>query len=248
MNETMKQLLDRKSVRVFEDKEVVKEIKNNIIEAAIQAPTAGNQMMYTILDITDQAILDKLAESCDHQPFIAQSKMALVFCADYQKWYDTFASVVEAPRMPGVGELLLGCNDALIAAQNAVVAAESYGIGSCYIGDMMERFEYHKELLNLPRYVFPVTLLVFGYPTKQQAERAKPNRFNRKYIVHENSYRQMDKNELKEMFEQRATLTPNVPFDFENWVKAFYNRKYNSDFSKEMTRSVNEYIKLFDGE
>ena len=247
MNETMKQLIERKSIRVFEDKEIEQGIKDNIIEAAIQAPTAGNQTMYTILNITDQDILDKLAKSCDQQPFIAQSKMALVFCADYQKWYDTFASVVEMERMPGVGELLLACNDALIAAQNAVVAAESYGVGSCYIGDMMEQFEYHRELLNLPRYVFPVTLLVFGYPTKQQKERVKPSRFERKYVVCENEYQQMSKEELKEMFEKRATLTPDVPFDFDNWVKTFYNRKYNSDFSREMTRSVNEYIKLFDG-
>lgn len=247
MNETMKQICNRKSIRVFEDKDITEDIKDNIIDAAMQAPTAGNQMMYTILDITDQGILDKLAESCDHQPFIAKSKMALIFCADYQKWYDTFASVIEEPRMPGVGELLLGCNDALIAAQNAVVAAESFGIGSCYIGDMMECFEYHKELLSLPRYVFPVTLVVFGYPTKQQAESKKVNRFDRKYIVHENGYRHMDKNELREMFEQRASLTPNVPFNFEKWLNAFYKRKYNSDFSKEMTRSVNEYIKLFDG-
>ena len=71
MNETIRQLKDRKSVRVYEDRPVEAEIKAAIIDAAIQAPTAGNMSLYTILDITDPAIKAALAESCDHQPFIA---------------------------------------------------------------------------------------------------------------------------------------------------------------------------------
>ncbi len=247
MNEMIKNIHNRKSVRVYEEKIVSPEEKGMIIDAAIQAPTAGNQMMYTIIDVTDGDLLKKLSKSCDNQPFIAKAKMALIFCADYQKWIDTFSIVEENPRKPGVGELLLGCNDALIAAQNAVIAAESLGIGSCYIGDIMEKFEYHKELLNLPRYVFPVTMIVFGHPTEQQKNRSKPKRFDKKYIVHENAYHKMDSAELRSMFEDRAALTPNVSFDFAKWVHAFYKRKYDSDFSKEMTRSISEYIKLFDG-
>lgn len=247
MNEIMKSIKDRKSVRVFEDKEIPADIKHEIIDAALQAPSAGNQLMYTIINVTDQELLDKLAVSCDNQPFIGKAKLALIFCADYQKWIDTFSLVEDNPRIPGVGELFLGMNDALIAAQNTVVAAESYGVGSCYIGDIMEKYEYHKELLNLPQHVFPVTMIVFGYPTPQQATRKKPERFDHKYIVHENVYRHMDGSELKQMFVDRAALNPEVAFDFEQWVQAFYNRKYNSDFSKEMTRSIKQYIKEFKG-
>ncbi|MDF9825248.1 nitroreductase [Breznakia sp. PF5-3] len=248
MNEIIKSLNDRKSVRVFEDKEISAIDKEAIINAAIQAPSAGNQTMYTIIDVTDQELLTNLSKSCDNQPFIAKAKLALIFCADYQKWIDTFSIVENNPRKPGVGELLLGCNDALIAAQNAVVAAESLGIGSCYIGDIMEKYEYHKEVLNLPRYVFPVTMIVFGYPTEQQAKRKKPKRFDKQYVVHENTYKRMDDKTLEKMFVDRANLTPEVPFEFNTWVHAFYNRKYDSDFSKEMTRSIKAYIKDFDDE
>ena len=246
MNDIIKELYNRKSIRVFTDQIITKADKELIIDSAIQAPTAGNQTMYTILDITNQECLEKLAKSCDNQPFIAKAKMALIFCADYQKWIDAFSIVEENPRLPGVGELLLACNDALIAAQNAVVAAESLGIGSCYIGDMMEHFEYHKDLLNLPQYVFPVTMLVFGYPTEQQKNREKPKRFDKKYLVHENSYQTLNQAQLRSMFETRAALTPAIEFNFEKWMKAFYQRKYNSDFAKEMTRSVGEYIKQFE--
>ena len=60
--------------------------------------------------------------------------------------------------------LFLACCDALIAAQTAVIAAESLGIGTCYIGDIMENYEEHEELFGLPKYVFPIRLICFGYP------------------------------------------------------------------------------------
>ena len=148
MNEVIKQLYERKSVRVFEDKEISNDDKRIILEAACQAPTAGNMQFYTILDITDQKLKERLSETCDHQPFIAQAKMVLVFCADYQKWYDGFDYAGANPRKPRTGDLFLAMSDTNIAAQNAVVAAQSLGIGSCYIGDIFENCEIHREILN----------------------------------------------------------------------------------------------------
>ena len=241
MNETIRQLMERKSVRAFEDRDIPAEYKQAILLAAANAPTAGNQQLYTILDITDPAIKAQLADSCDHQPFIAEAKMVLIFCADCRKWYEAFIHAGCEPRLPGAGDLLLAVSDATIAAQNAVVAAESLGIGSCYIGDIMENVEIHREMLNLPRYVFPCCMLVFGYPTQQQKERKKPERAPMEHIVHENGYRNMDKTEIEKLFANKAVARP-----YDEWMQAFCNRKYNSDFSREMSRSVAEYIKDFE--
>lgn len=241
MNEVIRQLYERKSVRVFTDKAISEEEKQYILESAAQAPTAGNQQMYTILDITDQELKDKLAVSCDNQPFIAQAKLVLVFCADYQKWYDAFEYAGCEPRKPGLGDIMLAVTDTAIAAQNAVVAAQSLGIGSCYIGDIMENCEIHREMLNLPQYVMPAAMLVFGYPTEQQINRKKPERVAMKHVVHENVYRHMNKDELEEMFAPKSGFKT-----YNDWITAFCKRKYNSDFSKEMSRSVGEYLKEFE--
>jgi len=241
MNNTLKELIERKSVRVFTDKEISKEDKALILEAAVNAPTAGNQQLYTIIDVTDQNIKDALVQTCDGQPFIASAKMVLIFCADCKKWYDTFLAAGCDPRIPGVGDLMLAVSDTNIAAQNAVTAAESLGIGSCYIGDIMENCEKQRELLSLPKYVFPAAMLVFGYPTEQQKNRQKPERAPMKHIVHENAYREMDEDELRELFRARCGGR-----SFEDYMKAFCGRKYNSDFSREMTRSVAEYISQFE--
>lgn len=241
MNQTIQELYDRKSVRVFEDRDISPEDKLLILEAAAMAPTAGNQQLYTILDITDQSLKEKLVKTCDNQPFIASAKMVLIFCADCKKWYDGFIGAGCEPRKPGVGDLLLAVSDTNIAAQNAVTAAWSLGIGSCYIGDIMENCEENRKLLGLPEYVFPAAMLVFGYPTSQQAERTKPARVDLKHIVHENGYRPMDRDELKEMWTPRF-----VEGMYEAQMKAFCDRKFNSDFSREMSRSVAEYLKQFE--
>ena len=109
-----------------------------------------------------------------------------------------------------------------------------------YIGDVMENAEIHQQMLGLPRYVFPAAMLVFGYPTQQQMEREKPARANMRHIVHENGYRLMDGAELQELFSPKAGQRP-----YEEWMDAFCKRKYNSDFSREMTRSVGEYLRDF---
>ncbi len=243
MNEIIESLHQRKSVRAYQDIPINAPEKEAILLAAMAAPTAGNQQLYTILDITEQGIKDKLAVSCDNQPFIAKAPMVLIFCADFQKWFDAFNEGGCEPRLPGVGDLMLAVEDSVIAAQNAVTAAESLGIGSCYIGDIMEQYETHRELLKLPDYVFPAAMLVFGYPTEQQQARPKPQRCDLNYIVQENYYHRIPRKDLRAMFQKNLGQQ-----SYEAWMQAFCNRKHNSDFAKEMTRSVELYLQAFQQE
>ena len=239
-NEVVKNLFERKSVRIFEDRPISPEDRLTILQAACQAPTAGNQQLYTILEITEPALKKRLSVTCDNQPFIADAPLVLLFCADCQKWYDAYRYAGCTPRHPSAGDLMLAVEDSSLAAQNAVTAAWSLGIGSCYIGDIMEHCELHRELSQLPPYVFPAVMLVLGYPTARQRERTKPARCPLDSIVMENTYRKMDRDALYQMFSHKSGQQ-----SYEDWMTAFCNRKYNSDFSREMGRSVREYLKEF---
>lgn len=170
--------------------------------------------------------------------------MVLIFLADYQRWYDAFEFNECNPRKPGEGDILLACADAIIAAQNTVVAAGSLGIGSCYIGDILENCEEVRELLELPEFVLPAAMLVYGYPTQQQKDRKKPIRFEKEYIVYENKYRRISKEEHEEM-QQIKNEKMCINKDAIEGIKALCNRKYMSDFSLEMNRSAGEYLKKF---
>lgn len=240
MNDTIHQLMARKSVRVFTEKEITKEERQAILLAATAAPTAGNQQLYTVLNITDPALQARLADTCDHQPFIAEAKLVLIFLADCKKWYEAFRVADAEPREPGIGDLLLAVSDANLAAQNAVTAAESLGIGSCYIGDIMENAEEHRMLLGLPPYVFPCAMLVFGYPAESQVLRKKPARLPLSQVVFENRYPALSPDDYRAMFTPRAGAV-----GYEEYMNRFCRRKYNSDFSREMTRSVALYCRDF---
>lgn len=245
MNDVLNQIKNRKSVRVFEEKSIAADVKKEILGAAFEAPTAGAMMLYSILDITDEVLKEKLALSCDNQPFIAKAPLVLIFLADYQRWYDGFCYEECNPRTPGEGDILLACADAIIAAQNTVVAAESLGIGSCYIGDIIENCEKVRGLLELPEYVIPAAMVVYGYPVEAQKNRKKPIRFESQYIVQENKYHRLTQEEHTKMHQIRNEKAGLVDKNINENIKAFCKRKYMSDFSLEMNRSAAEYLKKF---
>lgn len=241
MNETLRVLYERKSVRLFNGQSIPEQDIDAILRAAAEAPTAGNQQLYTIIRVEDEEKRKALSVLCDNQPFIAKAALVLVFCADCRKWYNAFRAAGADPRAVGVGDLLLAVSDTNIAAENAVIAAEALGVFSCYIGDVMERCEDMRALLALPAYVFPAAMLVFGYATEKKAQLPKPKRVDMKHIVHTDAYRDMGEEELREMWEERAGER-----GFDEYMRAFCKRKYNSDFSREMTRSVASYLSEYE--
>lgn len=231
MNETLKIISNRVSLRHYDKKKISAEHMNKIIESAIEAPTAGNMVMYSIIHIQDKKTMQKLAISCDSQPFIGTASDILIFVADFNKWnnyYKNEGMYLDKGRKPKNAEMLLSFEDTMVASENAVIAGESLGIGSCYIGDILENYKYHKELLNLPEYTIPLGMLTFGYYPKDY-KRIKKKRFDKKFIVFDEKYKKLDKEELKTMFKSKG--------------KEFYNRKTNSDFMKNFENAVEQWFK-----
>jgi nitroreductase len=258
MNPTLKVLDQRKSVRAYSKQPVTDEEKDLILQATFRAPTAGNLMLYSIIEVEDQAIKDRLAETCDHQPFIAKAPYLLLFLADYQRWFDYFtyceverrSRELNLPyRTPQVGDLMIACCDALIAAQTAVIAAESLGIGSCYIGDILEHHEIHSKLFNLSPYTVPITLICFGHPTSKREPANRTLRFRREFIVHKNTYRRFSHQEMEAMFQdlkERSFGDGKYPNGAENIGQTYFFKKFVADYSIELSRSFKEILKNWD--
>jgi len=248
MNDTIKTIMNRSSLRRFSEEEVSLENKKIIIESALRAPTAGNLMLYSIIKVEDKNVLEKLSHTCDEQPFIKTASFALIFVVDYQKLYDYFANSnflsycaeqeVE-PVFPSLSDLLLGSQDAIAAAQNSVIAAESLGVGSCYIGDIIENYEIHKEMFDLEDLTFPLGMLVYGnYP--KDHKKVIHKRFDTKYVVFNEKYRKLKYEELLDMYSEREeSFIPNNKLEAKNAAQYVYALKFGSAFGKEMERSVN---------
>ena len=257
MDGVVELLKQRASLRRYDQKPVSQEHLDAIIECAMRAPTAGNMMLYSMIMVEEGRKKEILSRTCDNQPFIARAPLVLIFAADYQKWYDYYhaGNVVEYCRREGLpfaypteANLLLAACDALVAAQNAVIAGESLGIGSCYIGDIMERYEDHKKLLNLPDYVFPIAMLCMGYYPEKYTKTFRP-RFKRDYVVFRDSYRRLNKGEIEDMFGslERGFRAAGSPDHAQNYAQRHYAKKTGAPFSREMTRSVGEALKIWSG-
>ena len=247
MNPTLELLNARCSTRTYSEVPITDAEKQAILHSTMRAPTGGNMLMYSIIEVTDPALKDRLAVTCDDQPFIAKAPWVLVFVADMQKWVDLWNHAhveriegVEHRIGPKVGDLMSACADALIAAQNAVVAAESLSIGSCYIGDIIEQGEVHAEMFDLPPYTMPVAMLCFGHAatTRPPAPRYE------KHVVHQNAYRRLTQAELAEASDDLGRI--HAPHSFVSGsasvVKEFYTRKYASEFMREMNRSAQWWL------
>lgn len=255
-NSTIDLLLSRRSIRDYADRPIPDEVKDLVIAATMRAPTAGNMMLYHVIEVEDPVRREALSHSCDEQPFIAKAPWVLVFLADYKRWYDYFVEsgaadgAFEASRgrstatrargvpEPAEGDLLLAACDALIAAQTAAIAAESLGLGSCYIGDIMERWEFHRDFFSLPRWTFPIAMLTIGWPTESQRTMARVGRFDRRFVVSKERYRPIVPSEYRELFgtdpmDGRPLLPGAKNHGQHIWIK-----KFSNEFMDEMRRSV----------
>ncbi|NHJ12730.1 MAG: nitroreductase [Candidatus Thorarchaeota archaeon] len=247
MNEILKVLENRQSLRTYDSRPISQEHKDLIIHSAFRAPTAGGMMHYSIIEVVDQAKKDRLVETCDHQPLIAKAPLVLLFLADMQRWYDLFrhskvADMCEEREIgyvtPQESDLLLACCDALIAAQNSVIAAESLGIGSCYIGDIMENIEIHREMFKLPNWVFPIALLCFGHPPKGMKPHPKSKRFPQRFVYFKDEYSHVDSDEFETMLMNHFGQTSGFFGNAQNIGQGIFLRKTGSGFAAEMRRSV----------
>jgi hypothetical protein len=124
----------------------------------------------------------------------------------------------------------------VIAAQNAVLRRGNYGHWFLYIGDILEKYEFHRDLLKLPRYVLPITLVCFGRPAVEKAEKRLVPRYERRFVVYKNTYHRLSSEEFNEMMQPMAAHTySDLPLDeaVKKLGRAMYFRKFVSEFSQE---------------
>ena len=239
----MKTIDNRRSTRLYLDKEISLEDKKTILEAAINAPTAGNMVLYSIIDVVDQEKKEKLSVLCDNQPFIKNGKMVLVFVADSKKWYEVYNKLNNADLKPTLADFYLSMADAHIAAENAVIAAESLGIGSCYIGDIVENYEEMKQLLNLPKYINPICMLVFGYK-KNDNVNPRPRRFKVEDVVFTNEFKEKSEETFINKFDyldDKEEQNRKVA----QLVNGTFNHKMKAEFFNEMNRSLSLMVEEY---
>lgn len=199
-NETMRLLFERSSCRDFSDKKIPLDVLGLVLEAGTHAPTAGNLQPYSIIKIEDKETKQKLAEMCG-QNFIASAPVLLLFCIDWHR-NERWASLEVAPftATSSFRHFWVSFQDTIICAQNICMAADSMGLGTVYIGTIIDMPANIKAMFKLPKRTFPVVLLCLGYPTTRPKPRKK---LGVDVVVHSERYHEMKDQELISAYNEK---------------------------------------------
>jgi len=200
-NETIKLLHERASCRSFLDNPIPEAVLRPVLQAGIHAPTGGNLQPYSIIEIHDPGNRAALARLCGNQPWIADAPVDLLFCIDFNR-LARWAELEQAPFTlhSSFRFFWISFQDTIIAAQNICTAADAVGLGSVYIGTVLECFSDLKTMFNLPQAVFPVVLLCLGYPKARPQPRKK---LGVEMMVHREAYTEPADDVLLAAFEEK---------------------------------------------
>lgn len=191
MKDVKSTLLDRRSIRRYEREAISADAMAFIYEAIRNTPTSYNGQQFSVIDVTNQAVKEKLYEITG-QKQIKTCSHFMLFCADYNK-ISVIARKkgVEMPKFDHTADgVIVGVVDATLALMSALTAAESLGLGTCPIGYARTADPAAvAEVLKLPQQVFVVCGLAIGVPREMPDLKPKQPR---ELLVFDNTYRQDD--------------------------------------------------------
>ncbi len=199
-NETMKLLLERASCRDFSQKKIPEGVIQLVLQAGTHAPSAGNLQPYSIIRIEKGETKHELAKLCE-QSFIGRAPLSLLFCIDLhrnERWADL--EVAPFTATSSFRHFWVSFQDTIICAQNICTAADALGLGSVYIGTVIDFPEEIQALFKLPKGVFPVVLLCLGYPESRPNPR---NKLPVEILVHQEKYREISDQELLAAYDKK---------------------------------------------
>ncbi len=154
------------SVRRYKPDPVPASVIETIVQAGQRASTSSNLQAYTVIAATEATTRARLAELCGGQKHIAEAPVFLAFCADLARLDRVCELRGYTQKVEHIETFLIAAVDAVIMAQNVALAAESLGLGICYIGSIRNNPLEVIDLLGLPRLVFPITGMTVGWPEK----------------------------------------------------------------------------------
>ncbi len=188
MNETVKTQLAHRTIREFTDEKIPEEIFETLMEVARRTATSTGMQASSIIRVTDPEKKKEIAKVCN-QEYVARATELLIFIVDqYRNWNIAREKGCYEESIRDMDRFFSAFTDACIMAQNVVNAAESLGLGTMYLGSILNDPERICDILELPELTFPVIGLGIGYPN--QSPQLKP-RMDMKFRVFENKYMPM---------------------------------------------------------
>lgn len=230
MNPTLQTLNAHRSVRAYSAQEVSEESLQQVLQAASRASTTGNMQLYSIIVNRDAEMKRKIAPAHFNQPAVLSAPVVLTFCADFRRFNQWCRYRDAEPGYDNLQSFMWAVVDAVAATQNACIAAESLGLGICYMGTVTYNAHELIKIYGLPEGVVPVTCITLGYPVEQPP---LADRLPMEGIVHQEVYRDYDKERIDAVYAEREaspeTLRLLKENDLPNLARIFTERRYRAE-------------------
>jgi FMN reductase (NADPH) len=236
MNEVITTILNHRSIRHFKDKQLSDEQIKTIVACAQAASTSSFIQAYSIIGIKDKEKKRKLAEIAGNQEYVAENGHLFVFCADLSR--HELIGEMEGKNVvasiESTEKFMVALIDATLAAQNAAIAAESMGLGICYIGGIRNKLEDVKGLLKTPDRVIPLFGMTVGYPEKINDQ--KP-RLPFEHVYHEEEYEQDQDVYLRQLKEYNQVIS--------NYYEERTSGKRKDTWTEQMANMLEKQTRMY---
>ena len=230
-------LLDRRTIRKYSSENIDDKLLNELLVMGCRASTTGNMQVYSIIITRDEQMKKELSPLHFNQKMITEAPVALTFCADFNRFNKWCLLRNAEPGYDNFLSFFTSAIDALLVAQTVSIAAESKGLGICYLGTTTYNANKIIDLLKLPRGVVPVTTVTLGWPSE------KPEQVDRlplDAVIHKEFYRDYSGEEIEKYYKEKEGRKDSQQFVTENnketlaqvFTDIRYNKADNIYFSK----------------
>ena len=238
-------LKQRRTVRKYTDQKIPADLLKQLLAAACQSSNTGNMQAYSIVVTTRDDIKKQLAPAHFNQPMVTQAPVVLTFCADFNRFTKWCEQRNAEPGYDNFQSFMATAIDAIIAAQTFCVAAESAGLGICYLGTTTYNAQEIIDVLHLPKLVVPVTTITLGYP---EVMPELTDRLPLEAVVHHETYTDFSKAKIDELYQEKEASEFYQNFVAENKKETLaqvftdirYTKKNNEFFSEKFLQALKQ--------
>ena len=209
----IEQLLTHRTIRKYKDTDIAEDLIRKILEAGCRASTTGNMQLYSIVIARETEGKKALAPCHFNQPMVVNAPLVLTFCADFNRFNKWCKLSGAEPGYDNFLSFMTAAIDALLVAQNVTIAAESEGLGVCYLGTTTYLAAKIIDILKLPKGVVPVTTLTIGWPDENPEQ---IDRLPLDAIIHHETYADYSDDQIVTAYRGKENRADNRQFILEN--------------------------------
>jgi nitroreductase len=238
-------LKQRRTIRQYTEKAIPEELMTELLNAAAQSSNTGNMQAYSVIVTTNNEIKAQLAPAHFNQPMVTKAPVVLTFCADFNRFSKWCEQRNAVPGYDNFQSFMATAIDAMIFAQTFAVAAESAGLGICYLGTTTYNAGEIIEALNLPKLVVPITTITVGYPEKMPE---LTDRLPLEAVVHYEKYADFSSEKIDLLYSEKENSDFYKNFVAENnketlaqvFTDIRYSKKNNEFFSEKFLKVLQQ--------